>query len=334
MRLLQPVASGFFAALLMMTSNNLPAMDLQGHRGARGLYPENTLPAFAHALALDVTTLELDVGMTRDGVLVVSHDSALNPDITRTAEGQWIGAAERIPIHALDYAALARYDVGAINPASAYAGRFPRQQAMNGVRIPRLDKVFALVRQSGRSDVRFNIETKISPESPDDTATVTDLTLALIDAVRKHGLSARTTIQSFDWRTLQIVQRVAPEIVTSYLSAQQPWMDNIRADHPPSPWTAGFQWADHRRSVWRMVQAAGGTVWSPYHGDLTLEDLQAAKAAGLRVIVWTVNKESDMRQLMTWGVDGIISDVPDQLLAVYRDWRINVKSGENKTAAP
>jgi glycerophosphoryl diester phosphodiesterase len=327
MRQLPQVVRALLSLMLLMVGNGASAMDLQGHRGARGLYPENTLPAFAYALALGVGTLELDVGMTRDGVVVVSHDSTLNPDITRTAEGRWISEEEQIPINSLEYAALERYDVGAINPASAYARRFPQQKAMKGVRIPRLDEVFALVLDSDVPDVRFNIETKISPERPGDTPDVMRFTRALINAVRKNGLSARTTIQSFDWRTLRIVQQAAPEIATSYLTAQRPWMDNIRAGNPPSPWAAGFQWQDHRQSVWRMVKAAGGSIWSPYHGDLTLEDLQAAKAAGLRVIVWTVNDENDMRRLMTWGVDGIISDFPDRLLATYQVWRDGKNTG-------
>src|SRR5689334_9427102 len=137
-------------------------LDIQGHRGARGLLPENTLPAFAKALAIGVTTLEMDCAITRDGVVVVSHDSTLNPDITRTPDGRWITGATP-PIRDLSYAELARYDVGRIDPASEYARRFAGQQPVDGTRMPRLADVFALARKAGNEAVRFNIETKISP---------------------------------------------------------------------------------------------------------------------------------------------------------------------------
>src|SRR3954470_16182887 len=112
-------------------------LDIQGHRGVRGLAPENTLPAFERAIALGVTTLEMDVAVTRDGVVVVSHDPSLNPDITRGPDGAFL--ASRGPaIHDLTYDELRRYDVGRLNPDRAYGKPFPEQQAIDGTRIPRL----------------------------------------------------------------------------------------------------------------------------------------------------------------------------------------------------
>ena len=136
--------------------------DLQGHRGARGLAPENTLAGFARALALGVTTLELDCGVTKDGVVVVSHDRALNPDHTRDAGGGFLAAAGPL-IRELSFAELQKYDVGRIRPGSAYAVTFSGQQPVDGERIPRLSDVYALVAKSGNAAVRFNVETKISP---------------------------------------------------------------------------------------------------------------------------------------------------------------------------
>ena len=111
--------------------------DLQGHRGARGLAPENTLPAFERALDLAVTTLELDTGITRDGVVVIHHDPTLNPAITRDASGQFL--ERRGPaIHSLSWAQLQSYDVGRLNPHSDYRKNYPDQQPVDGTRIPRL----------------------------------------------------------------------------------------------------------------------------------------------------------------------------------------------------
>ncbi|MFM7532937.1 MAG: glycerophosphodiester phosphodiesterase [Rubrivivax sp.] len=290
------------------------ALDLQGHRGARGLAPENTLPAFAKALSIGVTTLELDVGLTRDGVLVVSHDASLNPDITRGPDGAFLGARGPLIWHST-VEALQRYDVGRINPASRYAQTFATQQPVDGTRIPRLTDVFALAARAGARELRFNIETKIDPRQPEATAAPEPFARALIAAIREAGLTRRATIQSFDWRTLQVVQREAPEIDTVYLSAQQRWLDTIGAGAtgsagPAVSWTAGLRVADHG-AVPRMVKAAGGRIWSPYFGDLTPALREEARALGLAVVVWTVNEPAAIARMLDLGVEGIISDRPD-----------------------
>lgn len=300
------------AAVLLVMSGGAQGLDLQGHRGARGLLPENTLPAFAKALSIGVTTLELDTAITRDGVIVVSHDATLNPDITRGPDGQWITHND-IAIHALTWAEVQQYDVGRIRPGSAYALRFPEQQAVDGTRMPRLADVFALARRAGNGTVRFNIETKISPEHPQRTLPPAEFARALIALVSNEKLESRVAIQSFDWRTLQIVQREAPRIVTVYLSAQQSWQDNIRAQEASSLWTAGQHVSRHGGSVPRMIKAAGGAVWSPYFGEVTRESVSEAQQAGLKVVVWTVNETADLARMLDFGVDGIISDYPDRL---------------------
>lgn len=302
----------FFAVALLAMTNIAQALDLQGHRGARGLLPENTLPAFARALGIGVTTLELDTAVTKDGAVVVSHDAMLNPDITRGADGQWLARGD-IAVHALTFTQLQQYDVGRIQPRTAYALRFSAQRPVDGTRMPRLADVFALARRAGNNTVRFNIETKISPEQPQRSLPPAEFARALIALVRAEKLEPRVTIQSFDWRTLQVVQREAPQIATVYLTAQQSWMDNIRARDAASPWTAGFHISRHAGSVPRMIKAAGGAVWSPYFGDITRETVREAQQAGLKVVVWTVNEPRDIMRIIGFGVDGIISDYPDRL---------------------
>ena len=295
--------------------------DLQGHRGARGLAPENTLPAFERALALGVTTLEMDVGITRDGVVVVTHDLTLNPDIVRGPDGRWLDA--RGPaVGELTYAELQRYDVGRIKPGTNYARTHAAQVSRDGTRVPRLSEVFALARRLGDRHVRFNIETKISPLEPGRTRPPEEFARALIREIRAAGMGWRASVQSFDWRTLQVVQREASEIETVYLTAQRSFLDNVCggpaggkadavvADCQPSAWTAGFQLKDHG-SVPRLVKAAGGKVWSPDYRDLNAARLAEAHALGLRVVVWTVNDAVEMARLREMGVDGIITDRPD-----------------------
>ena len=295
-----------------MTATISHALDIQGHRGARGLAPENTLPAFARALGIGVTTLELDCAITKDDVVVVSHDPAFNPDITRGPDGKWLEKTGPA-IWNLTFKELQRYDVGRLNPANAYAKRWPEQRPADGTRIPRLADLFALVRKSGNESVRFNIETKISPFEPTQTTGPEDFAHKLISAVRSAGMAERTAIQSFDWRTLQVVQKDAPGIPTVYLTVEKGFMDSIQRDKPSSPWTAGFHISRYGGSIPRMVKAAGGAVWSPYYAETTRSQVKEAQSLGLKVVVWTVNEPADMRRMIEWGVDGIISDRPDLL---------------------
>lgn len=295
-----------------------PAFDLQGHRGARGLAPENTLAGFEVALAVGVHTLELDLGASRDGVLVVHHDRTLNPDITRGPDGRWLEA--RGPaLLALPHDALRSYDVGRLRPGTRYAQTFAEQRPVDGERIPTLEQVFGRVVALGASQVRFNLETKLSPLAPDEAPDPRDFAERLVALVERHGLVARCTVQSFDWRTLREVQRLAPALRTVYLSAEQPGFDTIRAaDAETSPWTAGWRVASHG-SVPAAVAAAGGSAWSPNAADLDPARIEQARRLGLPVIPWTVNDPAAMRRLIGWGVDGLITDRPDLARVAMRE---------------
>lgn len=290
--------------------------DLQAHRGGRGLMPENTLAAFSKALEIGVTTLELDVGITKDGVVVVSHDRFLNADIVRDAHGQHLSV--RGPtIASQTVAELQRYDVGRLKSGSNYAKTFAQQQAVDGERIPELKALFDLVEKRGARDVRFNIETKVSPAIPEDTLAPEPFARALIAEIRKAGLISRVTIQSFDWRTLQIAQKEAPEIVTVHLTSQQGAGDTVQVGKPgASIWLAGFDVDDYGGSAAKAVKAAGGTVWSPNFRDVTEPLVREAQSFGLKVVPWTANEEADLKKLLDWKVDGIITDYPDRLRAL------------------
>jgi glycerophosphoryl diester phosphodiesterase len=287
------------------------AFDLQAHRGGRGLRPENTLPAFAHALELGVDTLELDIGLTADGVVVVSHDPFLNPAITRDAAGQWLPGPRGPLIRSLTLQQLQAYELGRIQPGTSYAQTFATQQPVDGTRMPTLAQVFELVRARGADRVRFNIETKVSPREPDETVGPEAMTQALLKVVREAGMLGRVSIQSFDWRTLQLVQKLEPALPTVYLTVQSANGDNVR----DGAWTAGFRLADHG-SVPRLVRAAGGAAWSPNAGALSEALVQEAHALGLKVIPWTANDPAAMDRLIGWGVDGLITDYPDRLREV------------------
>src|ERR1700683_918411 len=150
------------AILCLLVNGSAMAFDIEAHRGGRALFPENTLQSFANALSMGVNTLELDIGVTQDGAIVVSHERGLNPDLARAADGVYV-APPGIPFVQLRLEEVRKYDVGQIRPGSAYAAQFPDQRPVPGTRIPTLKEVFDLVRKSGDRHVRFNIETKIDP---------------------------------------------------------------------------------------------------------------------------------------------------------------------------
>ena len=269
------------------------AFDLQGHRGARGAAPENTLQAFAAALATGVSTLELDVGVTRDGVVVVHHDRRLNPDVARGPDGQWIAAPAPL-IRSLSFDELRRFDVGRLRPGSDYAAQFPEQVPADGARVPRLAELFALVKKAGNEAVRFNIETKLSPAAPEETLPPEAFARALLAEIRAAGVAARCTVQSFDWRTLHVVEQEAPGIATAYLTGRR----RGAASQP------------------QAVHAAGGRTWSPNYEELDSATLVEARALGLRVIPWTVNEPGFIDRYLDLGVDGMITDYPERVRAL------------------
>jgi glycerophosphoryl diester phosphodiesterase len=317
------LVAGLLAALAVSGAASAPGetFDLQGHRGARGLAPENTLAAFRKALEIGVSTLELDLGLTRDGVLVVSHDSVLNPEVVRGPDGQWLGAPGPA-ISTLTLAELRRYDVGRLDPRGRYARQWPEQAAADGERIPTLAEVVALVRASGK-DVRLNAETKLRPDRPAEASSPDVFAKAVVDFWRAERLEGIATVQSFDWRTLVEIRRLAPEIRTVCLTIQQAGFDNVQAGRAgPSPWTAGLDVDDHGGSVPRLVAQAGCVVWSPFFRELTPERAREARGLGLAVIPWTVNERADMIRLIDVGVDGIITDYPDRLRQVLAERKL------------
>jgi glycerophosphoryl diester phosphodiesterase len=305
---LQTAACFSLLAAPAMSRARAPAFDVQGHRGARGLAPENTLAGFRAALAAGATTWELDIGLSRDGAVVVCHDRRLNGDITRDSSGQWL-TAPTPTLHSLSLAELKRFDVGRLRPGSAYAAQWPEQQAADGERLPTLAEVFALARREAPPALRFNIETKLSPLAPEETAPPAEMAEALLAEIDRHGLRPRCTVQSFDWQTLVHLRRQAPDLALSALSARRPEFDTIASGH----WTAGLALTEHGTSVPRMVKALGATAWSPQFRDLTPEWLAEARGLGLKVLPWTVNTPADIERLIAWGVDGLISDYPQRV---------------------
>ena len=308
-------------ALVLLTLLATPslAFDLEGHRGTRGLAPENTLSAFRRVLDIGVTTVETDMGVTKDDVVVISHNPNLSPDLVRDPDGHWL-AGPGPQIRSLTFAELRRYDIGRINPMSQYARSFPEQRAADGERFPKLSELFDLAKASGKP-VRFNIETKITPTSGANTPDPATFARLVLAVVREANVADRVTLQSFDWRTLIEMKRLAPEIETSCLTIQTANDNTVQQapDGGPSPWHAGLALRDHGGSLPALVKAAGCGTWSMFWRNLTPKDLTEAHALGLKVLPWTVNERDQMRSLIDMGVDGIITDYPDRLREVMAE---------------
>jgi glycerophosphoryl diester phosphodiesterase len=313
------MALGSAALPAPLSAAELPAFDLQGHRGARGLYPENSLPGFEAALALGVTTLEMDLAVTRDGVVVVHHDRRLDPARTRGPDGAWL-AGPAPAIVELNRAALAAYDIGRARPGGKVAKRFPDQQDLDGVAIPTLAEVLALTEARSGGTMRYNMEIKTSPLAPEESVAPAAFATALARALERAGLGARAMVQSFDWRGLKAFQERAAGIPTAYLSAEARWLDNLERGRPGvSPWTAGLDLDDFAGSAPAAIRAAGGALWSPYFRNLGAAELREAHDLGLKVVVWTVNEPAEMAALIELGVDGIVTDYPDRLRRVMAE---------------
>jgi glycerophosphoryl diester phosphodiesterase len=301
------------------------AFDIEAHRGGRALFPENTLPSFANALSMGVNTLELDIGVTQDEAIVVSHERGLNPDLARAADGVYV-APPGIPFVKLRLEDVKKYDVGQIRPDSAYAAQFPEQRVVPGTPIPTLREVFELVRKSGDNHVRLNIETKIDPNHPEESPDPQRFVTLLLDLLAAEKFGDRVMVQSFDWRTLQLVQKLAPAIPTVYLTLQAGREPTVFLDKA-SDWTAGFNPGEHANSLPRTIKAAGGAIWSPYFGDVNAALISESHSLGLAVVVWTVNKPADIARMIDIGVDGIISDHPELLRKIAGEKGIALPAG-------
>jgi glycerophosphoryl diester phosphodiesterase len=281
---------------------------IQGHRGARALFPENTVEGFVRAMALGVEGFELDVGVSADGIVVLHHDLALNPDIARDHGGAWLAAPTPL-VRALSRAELARFDVGRLRPGSAYARRFPDQQPIDGARIPTLAEVLAAT-----GTAALTIELKTDPTRPAASVSAAAMADAAAAVVLAAGATRRVMLESFDWRGPRHLRRTRPDLACALLTAPETVAG-------AASWWGGPHPADFAGSVPRAVAAEGVGTWAPDHADLTRDEVTEAHELGLAVLPWTVNDPDAMRRLLAWGVDGLISDRPDLALGVLAHLR-------------
>lgn len=280
-----------------------------GHRGARGVMPENTMEGFAFTLNCGVRLLEFDVVMTRDGVPVITHNHSLTGSIVRDQAGHWLQGAEP-KVSQLMWSDLEGLDVGGLDGRSEYGQRFPDQAFLYGVRIPRLSDLCALIAQPGYQDVHLMLEIKSDPETLQDATARAEVVAAVVAEVRALGLTQRTLMHSFDWALLAECARQAPEMPTSYLTQLPENEADIGEDHA-APTIPGL--TQENASLPDLVAQAGGALWCPYYLDVTADQVARAQDLGLRVAVWTVNDLADIDRMISLGVDAIVTDYPGRV---------------------
>lgn len=285
-------------------------VEIHGHRGARGLRPENTLPGLVHALELGVDALEFDVALTADRRLVLTHDLIVSavtsadtvPVVRDDPMFPYVGK----PIGALTLAQLRTLDVGVRFPRHAGDAFAPTQVPLPGTRMPTLGAVLGLVSAYDAEGVRVHVELKSDPTRPDlspDPAEFTELVVAELD---RHDRLGGAAILSFDWRIVDHAGRVAPQTARYAL---------IEADTMSPAWLAGRDLADFGGNAGAAAASVGATAVSPEH---VLVDEGFMAGTALPVVAWTVNDADEAARLIDLGVAGVVTDYPDRMRELWQ----------------
>lgn len=300
------------------------------HRGGAGLCPENTLAAFAGAVARGCDGAELDVQLSRDGEVVVFHDYRLKPEICRGPDGSWLRTPTPL-IKDLTLAELGAFDVGRPDPASPYAHAHPAMRPRDGERIPTLEDIVTVAKRATKPFHLF-VELKTSFSDRTVSSAPEALAEATLAVLERQGYLDRTILVGFDWPGLLHAMRTTPGVECWFTTMPQSWFRDgpvPESDDPPSaaalaglrhwaqtgtsPWAAGFDAVNHGGSILKAIKAAGGTGWFPFWRDVTDDAVAEARELGLKVGAWTVDDPAQMTRLIGCGLDALCTDRPDVL---------------------
>lgn len=334
-------------------SQSMKFVEVYAHRGDRAFAPENVLPAYKTSFEVGTDWIDMDVGVSKDGVLIVSHDPYLNPDIM-SKDGKFAAKSKNDFLqelskdgnldkniqpylyHNLTLKQIQLYEAGVINPQSPYASYFPEQTSVPGTHIPTLQNVIGYSNKIGNNKVFFQIEFKDKPDHPDWTVTPAVFAQKMYDFLDKNNLFKRTEIQSFNWQILYDLQSIAKKhgkhVNTAYLTATD--VDKLNHDSDPKIaglWTGGKLLKDYNNSYPTMIKALGGNCYEPEDVMLTKEDVDLAHKLGLKVVPWrwpehtgTAFDTPMAEKLISWGVDGLIVDDPGRLTSILAAKGYNV----------
>lgn len=319
-------------------------VEVYAHRGVRSFSPENNLAGYETTLRIGADWIDMDVVFTKDGEVLLSHDLVLNPDITRDERGRFLAPsrealgkyppAERseydrkYAVRNLTLQELRRFEVGRLNPDSAYSRYFPDQVAVDGARMPTLREVVRFAEKKTRKKIRFQIEMKTEPARPDYSPPPGDFAAAVYKVLKEEGIIERVEVHAFDFRCLYELQELDKRVKTAYLTSRDNEKGGVDSFYSSDPqvaglWTGGKLLKDSGGSIPAMVKALGGMAWDPEDAELTKESLDEAHQLGLKVVVWswpeklgTAFNAELTAKMIDWGVDGIITDDPGRLISM------------------
>ena len=282
---------------------------IYGHRGARGEIVENSIEGFEHTFALGIKAIEFDVLITQDKIPVLSHDFHLTPSMTKDDAGNWLKDTE-FKIFDKSYDELSKYNIVSFNPESKYGKRFKKQKPVKNVKIPKLSDFFELASKENNKDVFLNLEIKSTPIRSGLTPSPSDTVSLILKDIDKYKLEDRIIISSFDWRILFELKKQNPKILRCFLTLQQDLSTKKKTIFKDSPWLGKKFLLEDLFLLPKIIKSLEGHVWSVFYRDVTKQNIDLAHELGLAVIVWTVNRESDIVRMIEYGVDGIITDYP------------------------
>ena len=289
---------------------------IYGHRGARGVLPENTLESFKYLFENNIRAYETDILISKDNIPVITHDFKLDPSYTKDVNGNWI-EDENIKIIDLTYEEILKYDVGTLNKLSRYGRKFINQKSLDNQKIPKLSDLLKLSSDNEFDDLLINLEIKSTPIEEGLTPSPEEMVKIVIDEVSRSNLSDKIIYSSFDWRVLREIKERDPKIPRAHLTSgakgkiydKSPWLD--------------FTPLHSEVELPKLIKALGGSAWHPNYKDVNKEVIEISRNEGLPVNVWTVNKEQDMLRMIDYGVDGIMTDYPLKLKELCDKENIN-----------
>ncbi len=287
--------------------NNL--IRVVGHRGARGVLPENSMIGFDFSLSIGVPLLEFDVVLTADDVPVITHNHRLHASSFRDTNGLFLSGKEP-KVSSLTFEQIQQFDIGRLDGHSAYGQRFPDQAQLDGVRVPRLIDLLDLVAEQKYGDAYLMLELKSDPDLAHDALYRENFVKRVLQEVRAKDLSTRAVLHGFDWNLLEECQRQAPDMPSSYLTQLPENEDDVGED---SSKAVCPDFRGRRDEIPLLVKQAGGSLWCPYYADVTAENVALAKELGLCVAVWTVNEHEEISRMIDLRVDAIVSDYPGRV---------------------
>ena len=286
-----------------------------GHRGARGMVPENTMVGFRSAVAMGIKLIEFDVVLCADGFPVITHNHTTHAPTFKNSGGNFI--EHELKVLDLTWLQLQKFEVGHLDRSTEYAKRFPDQLQFDDIKVPKLDELLNYVKSAAHDPIYLMLEIKSDPSYVNDKSFCKKLVSEVVQRVRDFGLTEHTLLHSFDWQVLEECRFLAPELPTSFLT--QIGLNPTDVGEESSV-NIGPNLKEFENNIPDMVKQKGGSLWCPYFQDVTPDNIASARDLDLVTAVWTVNLSDEIDRMIEFGVDAIITDYPGRVQQRLADY--------------